>query len=92
MSAGKRYRGAISRWPKGIAHLESTVSSLGQQGYLVQVQDITQEVESKAALREREIFFRSVFQAIPSPMHRLASRRRRPLRIALFQRGRQIDY
>ncbi len=53
--------------PKGVAHLESTVSSLGMQGYLVQVQDITQEVESKAALRERETFFRSVFQAIPSP-------------------------
>ncbi len=55
------------RWPKGVAHLESTVSSLGQQGYLVQVQDITQEVESKAALREREVFFRSVFQGIPYP-------------------------
>ncbi len=55
------------RWPKGVAHLESTVSSLGQQGYLVQVQDITREIESKAALREREVFFRSVFQAIPSP-------------------------
>lgn len=56
-----------STWPKGVAHLEATVSSLGLQRYLVQVQDITQEVESKAALRERESFFRSVFQAIPSP-------------------------
>lgn len=60
-------RGQAARWPKGVAHLESTVSSLGPQGYLVQVQDITQEIESKAALREREIFFRSVFQAIPYP-------------------------
>lgn len=59
--------GRPGSWPNGVAHLESTVSSLGRQGYLVQVQDITQEVESKAALRERETFFRSVFQAIPSP-------------------------
>ena len=53
--------------PQGVADLESTVSSLGQQGYLVQIQDVTQEVETKAALREREAFFRSVFQGIPSP-------------------------
>ncbi len=67
--AARGYNGEVNAGarPKGVTHLESTVSSLGQQGYLVQVQDITREVESKAALREREVFFRSVFQAIPSP-------------------------
>ena len=51
----------------GVAHLESTISALGENAYLVQVHDITTEVQSKAALRERETFFRSVFQAIPYP-------------------------
>jgi PAS domain S-box-containing protein len=50
-----------------VAHLESTVSALGESAYLVQVHDITTEVQSKAALKERETFFRSVFQAIPYP-------------------------
>lgn len=50
-----------------IAHLESTVSALGENAYLVQVHDITSEVQSKAALKERETFFRSVFQALPFP-------------------------
>ena len=51
----------------GVAHLECTVSSLGEQGYSIQAHDVTDEVESKAALRDRELFFRSVFQAIPYP-------------------------
>jgi PAS domain S-box-containing protein len=67
MVRGNGSEGQAPGSTRGVTHLESTVSSLGLQGYLVQVQDITQEVESKAALREREIFFRSVFQAIPSP-------------------------
>jgi PAS domain S-box-containing protein len=50
-----------------IAHLESTISALGESAYLVQVHDVTTEVQSKAALKEREVFFRSVFQAIPYP-------------------------
>ena len=61
-------RGAVtgSATPS-VAHLESTVSALGDNAYLVQVHDVTTDVQSKAALREREIFFRSVFQAIPYP-------------------------
>jgi len=53
--------------PSGVVHLECTVSSLGEQGYAIQAHDVTDEVESKAALRNRELFFRSVFQAIPYP-------------------------
>jgi len=53
--------------PSGVVHLEFTVSSLGEQGYAIQAHDVTDEVESKAALRNRELFFRSVFQAIPYP-------------------------
>ncbi len=50
-----------------IIHLECSVSSLGEQGYSVQAHDVTDAVRSKAALRDRELFFRSVFQAIPYP-------------------------
>lgn len=53
--------------PSGVAHLECTVSSLGEQGYAIQAHDVTDAVQSKAALRDRELFFRSVFQAIPYP-------------------------
>ena len=50
-----------------VIHLECTVSSLGEQGYAVQAHDVTEQVQSKAALRDRELFFRSTFQAIPYP-------------------------
>lgn len=53
--------------PSRVVHLECSVLSLGEQGYAVQAHDVTGEVQSKAALRDRELFFRSVFQAVPYP-------------------------
>lgn len=53
--------------PSRVIHLECSVLSLGEQGYAVQAHDVTDEVQSKAALRDRELFFRSIFQGVPYP-------------------------
>lgn len=43
------------------------VAPLGHTGYLVQVQDVTQQVMAERKIQQRELLLRQAFQAIPSP-------------------------
>ncbi len=51
----------------GIAHLDWVIVPMNQTGYMVMIQDITDQVEAERRLQKREQLFRALFEAIPYP-------------------------
>lgn len=51
----------------GTVHLEWVIVPAGRSGYMILIEDVTEQVEAEEALHVREQLFRALFEAIPYP-------------------------